>query len=103
MSLIINGASSASHRCLDVGTFFPNQYKSFTLCAHPLEARMLTISLLVGAIYDTPIVGMLGRDLARYASRTSKLRMASNNSGAAWTPRTVIRSGSLAFIVYKEG
>jgi hypothetical protein len=52
-------------RQLEIGTLCPNQYKSCTLHAHPLEPGTCTINLLVGVRYETPTVGAPGRGLAR--------------------------------------
>jgi hypothetical protein len=54
LTLIINGAGSTSRRWLEVGTFYPNQYKSCAYPAHRLEPEMRTINLLVGVRYETP-------------------------------------------------
>jgi hypothetical protein len=43
------GAISTCHQRLEVGTFSPNQYKSYTNLAHHLDPRYVYTNLLVGA------------------------------------------------------
>lgn len=72
--------------------------------AHTLQSpEHPQINLLVAARFETPTFDGPGRGLACSATKFCKLRMASNDNGAIWIPKTSIRFGSLDFVVNKEG